>query len=82
MNPYATGQRLSVLGNIVVALTFYERCSETTIWDDMPQVPQPGNTVFASLSGDPGDRKAWGVTHVSWAKETPTSAWHAEIGLA
>lgn len=66
---------------IKVAFSFYQKGSETNCWDEMPQIPKTGETVFASLTGDPDDRLAWLVGHVSWARE-PGEDWHAEVGLS
>jgi hypothetical protein len=64
---------------IDVYMSFYPTTGgEINRRQDMPQVPCTGDTLFYSLSGDPGDSRPWRVIHVAWVHE---GSWHAEIGL-
>lgn len=72
---------------IQVALSFYTRGREKTVWESMPQVPSVGDTVHYNPDkpADADGSRAWRVLHVSWVTDTYNGrdgdGWHAEIGL-
>lgn len=76
---------MATVAKIRVAMSFYTRGREQTVWESMPQVPQAGDSLHYNPDRDDptgGGDRPWKVLHVSWVCDDFTrGVWHAEIGL-